>query len=65
MASALNGLIPALRSGEKLSEAAIDELDRLFLILRNEGWSGYITADTALSYLLDEPLAYDDLPLVA
>lgn len=48
MASELNGLIPKLTRGEKVSDEAIEELGRLFDTLRAEGWGGYVPADDAL-----------------
>ena len=48
MASHLNGAIPKLTRGEKLDDAAIEEISRILDILRDNGWSGYIPADDAL-----------------
>lgn len=46
--SALQGVIAKLHRGEKLSEEAIDEIQRVLDGLRAEGWSGLISADAAL-----------------
>jgi hypothetical protein len=52
--SALQGVIEKLRKGEKLSDEAIDEIDRLLGKLQGEGWSGAIPADDALRILVNE-----------
>lgn len=51
-ASALGGVIEKLERGEKLSPEAIKEIDRLLALLRGEGWSGFITADSAVEAIL-------------
>ena len=48
MTSALMGVIEKLRNGERLSDQATDELERLLHVLQEEGWSGFITADQAV-----------------
>lgn len=50
--STLMGLIDMLKRGEQLSDEAIDEIDRTFLLLRGEGWSGFIPADQALAAII-------------
>jgi hypothetical protein len=50
--SELGGLIEKLRRGQRISPAAIDELDRTLLVLRGEGWSGIFPADQALRAVL-------------
>lgn len=53
MSSALEGVVAKLRRGEKLSDEAVDEIERLLDGLTNEGWSGFITADEALQTLVN------------
>jgi hypothetical protein len=48
-------VVAKLRRGEPISRAAIDELERLLKALRDEGWSGFITADEAVKGLAGDP----------
>lgn len=52
MESALRGVIEKMRNGEQLPEDAIIEIENLLDMLRAEGWTGWITADEALSAII-------------
>ena len=50
--SELNFVIGKLRRGSRLDPPQIDEIERTLLILRDNGWSGFVPADEALLALI-------------
>lgn len=50
--SALQGVIEKLKNGEQISTEAIAEIDRVLILLRGEGWSGFFPADRALMAII-------------
>jgi len=50
--SALGGVIAKLRRGERLDDAAIDEIERACDVLRGEGWGGGLPMDDAIKALI-------------
>jgi hypothetical protein len=51
--SALYGFVDKIRKGEQVSDETIEEIARVLRLLRDEGWSGFITADKALAGIIE------------
>lgn len=51
--SNLGGFIELMESTEAFSDESVAEIGRVLDLLRDQGWGGTITADKALSILID------------
>jgi hypothetical protein len=59
MFSTLGGVMETLEAGQPLASVQIEELDRLFTLLSEQGWSGLIPADQALAAIVAANARYE------